>query len=100
MLSRYRKIVTDEHALLAMDWAIKNWPSFKYRCEELDMGIATKPTIPSLLKGCEVAVQGYLAAKEEVHCAKPVQTSAIVGKAPDAKATKEQVLKLLDENED
>jgi|PlaIllAssembly_1097288.scaffolds.fasta_scaffold00471_3 hypothetical protein len=94
MLSRYVKL-TGAHALPAMEWALSNWAKFRYRAkEEMGEEVASKPTIPALLKCCTVAVEGYLKVKEPVHSPEPVQMSAPTVEKP-VLATKEEIEAML-----
>jgi len=96
MLSQYIK-TTGVHAVPAMEWAIRQWSEFRYRVkEELGDETTSKPSVGSLLKGCTVAVEGYLKAQAPVDSPEPVQISAItMGMDVRVLATKEEIAAML-----
>ena len=105
MLTQYAK-VTGKYAAPAMEWAIRNWPKFRYRAsEQHGMPVPPTPVVWALLKGCSEAVEGYVQWKEGQEAPKTVESPAlqISAKAPEPKATKaeiEQALKDMANDED
>jgi hypothetical protein len=94
VLSQYMK-VTGAHALPALEWALKNWSAFQYRAKlEKGIDVPSKPNVYSLLKCCDVAVNGYQQDQQKAVAAvkKPVQMTAL---KKEPLATKEEVLVIL-----
>lgn len=88
------------HAAPAMEWAVREWAKMRYRAEEeLGEGLPTSPTISGLLRGCSVAVNGYLSEKQQVQVAPPKVKSVVVQiTAPKGtKATSADIAKALQE---
>jgi len=105
-LKHYAKI-TGEHALPAMEWAIKNWARMRHiAMEELGIPTSTTPTIGSLLEACETAVNHYVKDAQKVQVVmKPVESLQFELQTSSLKATKaskEEVVQALKDmkNED